>query len=80
MANRESFKEYGRLIEQEAAGASRQPKKQPPAKVGKSLGRELTKAVQGAIASTPKQQNPAKAQMQLNPQGEKLKGWGRALK
>lgn len=81
MANRNSWKEYSDLMIGEMKGAPvSQPKKQPPAKVSKSLGRELTKAVQGAIASAPKQQNPAKAQMQLNPQGEKLKGWGRALK
>lgn len=79
MANREAFKEYGRLIEREAEG-ERARQQRPQAKVGKSLGKELTRAVQGAIAGMPKQQNSGKAQMQLNPQGDKLKGWGRALK
>ena len=40
MANREAFKEYGRLIEREAEG-ERARQQRPQAKVGKSLGKEL---------------------------------------
>lgn len=79
MANRNSWKEYSDLIIGEMKGAPvSQPKQQLPK--GKSLGKELTKAVQGALAGMPKQQNPGKAQMQINPKEDSLKGWGRALK
>lgn len=78
MANRNSWKEYADLMATE--GAPQPPKAATP-KTAKSLGKDLTKAVQGAISGMmERKENPREAKMQLNPKENSLKGWGRNLR
>lgn len=82
MTNRNSVKEYADIMIDEMKGSSSLPQKTQETPKGKSLGKELTKAVQSSLSGLAKQMTAAKtkSQMQLNPKEDSLKGWGRALK